>query len=496
MGKRVIFILVVFFCLSSPAFAQAEPAVAMELSALLPVEVQKMLEQGEAWNVQEFQKVNHDIVLLLEGKCKDSNKDAMKLYLLLQVPQGDWSSAESNLWVASDVSGYSFGSIPEMQVETDTVWLQFWKEGKFIVACIDRRDGNVKEKEFMNGLWPAPALSEHGVVGYDAAMQKLVFWDGEKEIVYPITQEIDKLVRAVKLNDELYYLDISGNFYCVTENNEQLLFNLQAYDLSVEGAKEPLAYISCANLFYYNDSLWMYASDWQLMLVPLLQYKNNSVTTYPITGLGRIHYVAPQVDGMQIIFDYYMPGSIPSGMLDISETQEQLSFCIIQNGEIKKQESYMYGQILTYCDKEGEVWKYNLHDDNIIFTQILKDGTEIGYGLEFQEPAIHVIFNGQEYQFDESPYIKNGHTMIPLRAVASLLGATVQWKDGVVSLQKEEDIITLHTADNSFFTNHSTTAQNIAIENKNGRIMVPLRFIMQSFSANVQWNKETVTIIL
>src|SRR5208337_4690293 len=54
-------------------------------------------------------------------------------------------------------------------------------------------------------------------------------------------------------------------------------------------------------------------------------------------------------------------------------------------------------------------------------------GCLLAVSLAYANQPIKLIVNGQEIQCEVPPQIINGHTMVPIRAVAQALGYQAQW---------------------------------------------------------------------
>ena len=46
-----------------------------------------------------------------------------------------------------------------------------------------------------------------------------------------------------------------------------------------------------------------------------------------------------------------------------------------------------------------------------------------------QEKSIKIFINNNELSFDNDPVIKNGYTLVPMRAIFTTLGYNVYWDD-------------------------------------------------------------------
>lgn len=111
---------------------------------------------------------------------------------------------------------------------------------------------------------------------------------------------------------------------------------------------------------------------------------------------------------------------------------------------------------------------------------------------------ISVMIDDRELVFDTEPQSVNGRTMVPMRTIFEELGATVSWD------QSTKTAIGVYGDTTVKITIGNTTAykNNIPIEldspayTTDGRTMVPVRFIAESFNCNVEWNQNTKTVLI
>ena len=101
-----------------------------------------------------------------------------------------------------------------------------------------------------------------------------------------------------------------------------------------------------------------------------------------------------------------------------------------------------------------------------------------------------------------NPTIENGTTLVPLRGVGDLLGASIDWDNTMKSITiSKGDIINTLTIDNpiAYKTRGNikskvklTTAPKI----KDGVTYVPLRYIAESLDIKVKWDKDSNKIMM
>lgn len=110
--------------------------------------------------------------------------------------------------------------------------------------------------------------------------------------------------------------------------------------------------------------------------------------------------------------------------------------------------------------------------------------------------------NGQNFEMDIYPYIKNNRTILPLRYVGLALGIppeNILWDEksqAVTLLGKDNTVVRVVVGENMVYHNGMPTATDTPAFNREGRIMVPLRAVSQAFGAQVDWNPQAKTITI
>lgn len=95
---------------------------------------------------------------------------------------------------------------------------------------------------------------------------------------------------------------------------------------------------------------------------------------------------------------------------------------------------------------------------------------------------------------DVAPQIKNNRTMVPLRIISENLGAKVGWSGSQVTLSKGDMQIILKPNSKEAIKNGETELLDAITYVKNNRVMVPLRFIAETFECAVDYKDRTVRI--
>lgn len=153
-----------------------------------------------------------------------------------------------------------------------------------------------------------------------------------------------------------------------------------------------------------------------------------------------------------------------------------------------------------------------------------------GKTVVLQVGSTSAVVNGENVTLDVAPYIDpdSGRTLVPIRFVSESLGYTVGWNDEekAVSIFNKIDMLTLdESKDYEYFRSISTykyvrltIGSNVAVISdeyilgeyifmqevpidqaaiiKDGRTMVPVRFISERMGLDVQWDGSTKKITI
>ncbi|RXJ02205.1 copper amine oxidase N-terminal domain-containing protein [Anaerobacillus alkaliphilus] len=107
-----------------------------------------------------------------------------------------------------------------------------------------------------------------------------------------------------------------------------------------------------------------------------------------------------------------------------------------------------------------------------------------------------VIANGNASLLSDPSYLKNGRTLVPLRFVSENLGTNVRWdkKTNKITVYTEGKTIVLTPGSTTVSVNGVATKIEAAPEIKNGRTFVPLRFISEQLKAKVDYKSDDQSI--
>lgn len=107
--------------------------------------------------------------------------------------------------------------------------------------------------------------------------------------------------------------------------------------------------------------------------------------------------------------------------------------------------------------------------------------------------SISIDVNNDRIDTDAASYIDHGTTIVPLNVLQKIPGISVAWNNSnkTVTVVQKNKTITLVAGQNSAAIGSNRVKLPVASLIKNGRVMVPLRFIAEAADAYIGWNPYT-----
>lgn len=111
---------------------------------------------------------------------------------------------------------------------------------------------------------------------------------------------------------------------------------------------------------------------------------------------------------------------------------------------------------------------------------------------------VKVYVGGKQPNFDVTPFIENGRTMIPIRAVSEALGANVTWngETQTVVISKDGITIELPIGSNAIKVNGVEQVIDVPASITDNRTVVPIRFISEFLGHQVDFDQTTHLVIV
>jgi hypothetical protein len=115
-------------------------------------------------------------------------------------------------------------------------------------------------------------------------------------------------------------------------------------------------------------------------------------------------------------------------------------------------------------------------------------------GLQQPQPhSIRVTVNGEDITFATTqPFMKQGHTLVPIRGVFEKIGAKVDYdaKTHMVMAYKPGIEIVLKIGSTKAMVNNVETYVPLPAQIYSGSTVVPLRFLSESLGATVSYDQD------
>lgn len=114
------------------------------------------------------------------------------------------------------------------------------------------------------------------------------------------------------------------------------------------------------------------------------------------------------------------------------------------------------------------------------------------------EDEISVLVDGNRLVFDTNPQIVNNRTMVPVAKIFEAMGAEVSWDQNTrtVTAVKDETVVNFVIDKKEFTVSGVKKELDSPAIIINGRTMVPVRAVSESFNCTCSWNGETRQVII
>lgn len=141
-------------------------------------------------------------------------------------------------------------------------------------------------------------------------------------------------------------------------------------------------------------------------------------------------------------------------------------------------------------------WPYKKYGDAQYIEHVLRY-----YHNDIDYVGAKVRINGKLLAFDDQyPLLETvdgeTYTLIPIRGISEALDADVTWdgENQTVEIKKDGRDMTLFIDSDIALLDGEEITLEMSAMIKNGRTMVPLRFVMEAFDVNVDWDQDTRTV--
>jgi len=113
---------------------------------------------------------------------------------------------------------------------------------------------------------------------------------------------------------------------------------------------------------------------------------------------------------------------------------------------------------------------------------------------------VRIVVNGEQMNpGDAPPFInKNNRVMVPFRAIAEKLGATVQWdpEERIAALSQGQKLVRVPIGQQVIEVDGNVQAMDTLAVIKSSRTYIPVRAVSQALGATVEWDQANKTVIV
>lgn len=117
---------------------------------------------------------------------------------------------------------------------------------------------------------------------------------------------------------------------------------------------------------------------------------------------------------------------------------------------------------------------------------------------EYTKNAPYVYLNGVRLAFDTPPVIENGVTLMPLRFLLETAGASVDWNEETRTALITYNNINIKITQNSdkAYINGAECDMGACAEILDNKMMIPLRFVSEGMGFSVEWDQNQNSIYI
>lgn len=121
---------------------------------------------------------------------------------------------------------------------------------------------------------------------------------------------------------------------------------------------------------------------------------------------------------------------------------------------------------------------------------------------ELKDYRIETFVKGKCIDFEKydnvCPIIENNRTLVPIRAIVESMDADVKWNSDTqeITISKNGIVISMIIGNTTAYVDGEASELDAAPKIKNGRTLVPARFIAESFKLGVEWDEDSKSVII
>lgn len=114
--------------------------------------------------------------------------------------------------------------------------------------------------------------------------------------------------------------------------------------------------------------------------------------------------------------------------------------------------------------------------------------------MEFEQGPIPITLHvdGRYVPTDVDPIIQNSRTLMPMRAAGEALGAAIGWDGNTrcITIAKDDNLIYFFVGSTDYYINGQTHSTDVAPIIKDGRTLLPIRAFAEALDTTVKWDSD------
>ncbi|UUZ81108.1 copper amine oxidase N-terminal domain-containing protein [Paenibacillus sp. P26] len=129
----------------------------------------------------------------------------------------------------------------------------------------------------------------------------------------------------------------------------------------------------------------------------------------------------------------------------------------------------------------------------------LKAYEKLGHLYEkLGKKGVKLYVNGEEPAFEVAPFIREGNTLVPFRAIAEALKANVSWdpNERSVSVTRGDITVKLFIDSKTAYVNGKEVTLEVPARSRTASTVVPVRFVSEALKVAVQWEGNTQSVVI
>lgn len=194
-----------------------------------------------------------------------------------------------------------------------------------------------------------------------------------------------------------------------------------------------------------------------------------------------------------------MQHSLENTKLDKIRTDGEKIYILGQDFNMIKNVG-VFSPSFLLVSKDGVHWSKSIITDGYL-ESLHWDGKQllaVGLNSIFRGYTTEVRYNNTLINLTINPITIEGRVMVPLRDIFETFNAKVDWdsNENSITASKDNNIIKLFVNKKEALVNGNSINLDVKPVIVRGKVMVPLRFVSESLGVNVDWNDQTNTISL